>query len=144
MIYVVDADNLDNLVLEYVAATKVLPRVKLDGSRKMEFSVMVRDKTKSELKADLQATKQADSRGYQRTFGDLKATTLSKARMGERLAASGVSTEKVARNGTRPAITFIANPTPTHTTVSWSRAACPKLPKPSVRRTLDKPSATSC
>eukprot|EP00966_Prymnesium_polylepis_P072208 1677229-Prymnesium_polylepis.1 len=76
----------------------------------MEFSVMVRDKTKSELKADLQATKQADSGGYKRTFGDLKATTLSKARMGERLAASGVSTKKVARNGTRPAITFMANP----------------------------------
>ena len=94
----------------------------------MEFSVMVRDKTKSELKIDLQAAKQADSHGYKQKFGDCKAATLSKAKMGDRLTASGVSTEKVARNGTvdytvgeagkrmrlrariRPAITFIANP----------------------------------
>ena len=99
-IYVVDVDDLDELFLEYVDVTRVLPKVKLVTSRKMEFSVMVRDKTKSELKIDLQAAKQADPHGYMQTFGDCKAATLSKTKMGDRLTASGVSTEEIARNGT--------------------------------------------
>jgi hypothetical protein len=108
-IYIVDVGNLDELFLQYVAATKILPRVKLDGSLKMEFSVMVRSKSKGEMKAELQAVRQADSRGYKRTFGDHK-TALPKGEMAARLEAVGTSAEKVARNGTRPKITFVANP----------------------------------
>lgn len=61
--------------------------------------------------------------------------------MGEHLAASGVSTEKVARNGTRPAITFIANP---HYGELESSSVAKAAEAIQVRRTLAKPSATLC